>query len=128
MPLDAGDPSLDARVDDGADDRLERALVCAACGQEVTSARSATTVAGRHHHTFMNPSADVFHVRCFADAPGAALRGPATDEYSWFPGLAWRIALCRGCGSQLGWSFQPGPGGAVAFFGLIAERLLERGD
>jgi hypothetical protein len=99
----------------------ERAILCAACGAEVTRREAQLEVGGRHEHVFMNPAGNVFHVRCFAAAPGAAARGGPSDEYSWFPPLAWRFAHCRACGAQLGWRFEDQP----PFFGFIREAIAD---
>ena len=52
-------------------------------------------------------------------APGAAPAGGASDEFTWFPGYSWRIALCRDCGRHMGWQFL----GDDDFFGLIKTHL-----
>lgn len=76
---------------------------------------------GNHRHTFMNPDGVVFALRLFRYAPGAAERGRATADYSWFPPHAWRFADCSNCWMQLGWAFS----GERSFFALIAERIVE---
>ncbi len=131
MPLDAGDP--DGHHQPGAapdeEERAERAIRCADCGAEVTSRRHRVEMGGRHAHTFMNPSAFVFHIRLFAEAGGCQVAGAPTDAYAWFPGYCWRYALCAACGQHLGWSYEPhSPPGPVAFYGLIEERLLDEED
>lgn len=78
--------------------------------------------AGGHEHGRINPAGLSFHIACFAAAPGAAAVGPATLEHSWFAGYGWRIALCGGCGEQLGWRFEAPDGDR--FFGLIVGRLM----
>ncbi|XP_022788151.1 uncharacterized protein LOC111328060 isoform X3 [Stylophora pistillata] len=30
----------------------------------------------------------------------------AFEEHSWFPGYAWRVAVCPQCGAHMGWSFE----------------------
>jgi hypothetical protein len=128
LPLDAGDPEAQgaAQVATDEEERPARAIRCADCGAEVTSRRHQVEVGGRHAHTFMNPSAYVFHIRLFSEAPGCHVAGAPTDAYAWFPGHSWRYALCGGCGAHLGWSYEPhDPPGPVAFFGLIEERLVD---
>ena len=97
-------------------------IVCRACGTPVTTAGLRRTAAGAHRHVFHNPHGIVFEVGCFSAAPGAVPEGPATTEFTWFPGHAWRVALCRGCAAHLGWRFS---GGGDAFWGLILPRLAE---
>jgi hypothetical protein len=48
--------------------------------------------------------------------------GEPSSEWSWFPGMRWRLALCGTCDSQLGWHFE---GQAPPFWGLILDRLIE---
>jgi len=103
--------------------KSERAIACAACLATVTSARHRIAVHGSHDHRFMNPGGFLFHIGCFAEAIGCTIFGPDSHEYPWFPGLAWRYALCTSCGQHLGWHFH-GKGGE-AFFGLVLDRLTE---
>lgn len=69
---------------------------------------------------FVNPHGHVFEVGCFATAHVRSI-GPASHFFSWFPGYAWRVALCPGCGAHLGWAY----GDDAGFFGLILPRLVE---
>lgn len=127
MPLSCYQPGRDGEepvrapaVDDGADEEGDRAVRCGACGHDVTSQRAALAVGGEIDHTFFNPAGVIFEIRCFERAPGCAVAGAPTTEFSWFPGYAWRYAACSACGSHLGWSFQ---GVEPAFFGLIERQL-----
>lgn len=99
-------------------------LVCRACGHKVakTGARMADEDGGRR--VFCNPHGLVFEVILVKTAPGCVCAGPAVSEFSWFPGYAWRIALCRGCAAHLGWRFE----GESVFFGLIESALEEIGE
>ncbi len=106
----------------GAASGAERAIVCAACGHELTRAASAISVAGSHAHTFMNPGGFVFEIACYRDAPGVVGAGPSSAEWSWFPGYRWRIALCGACAVHVGWSFTSE---ADRFFGLSQDRIGE---
>jgi hypothetical protein len=98
----------------------ERAIVCARCEHAITGERQRIAVLDAHEHRFMNPAGLLFHIGCFARADGCVVIGPASDEYPWFPGYLWRIALCGSCADHLGWHFQSG---ASAFFGLRLDRL-----
>jgi hypothetical protein len=79
----------------------------------------------------------VYRIGCFRQARGCAQAGEFTEEYSWFPGRAWRYALCSGCRTHLGWAFRAAgsaPGGTASaggaggteaeFYGLILDRLV----
>ena len=81
------------------------------------------SVAGQVLHHRTNPAGVAFTFGCFSAAPGAEPVGEATGRHSWFPGYAWRLALCWGCGTHLGWQFE---GAEPTFFGLILDRLTTR--
>jgi hypothetical protein len=100
-------------------------LVCRACGHDVTSTSERIAMQGAHDHRKTNPAGYTFHVGCFRRAPGAPGRGPVSEEHTWFAGYAWQIAVCAGCGGQLGWLFHAE---ASRFHGLILERLRPRAD
>ncbi len=101
----------------------EEFIRCRACHRVVTHPRERTEVQGAHRHTFANPSGVVFEIGCFGTAAGCAYAGPTTDEFSWFRGHRWKIAVCGGCLSHLGWRFIST--GGHAFHGLILNRLIE---
>jgi hypothetical protein len=100
-----------------------RRLLCVACGNPVTTTLSRTEVSGQHHHVFCNPAGLVFEIGCFREAPGAAAAGPPENFFSWFPGYAWRVAICRNCLAHLGWAY-----GEDDFWGLILDRLVEEDE
>ena len=109
-------------VEDGTE---EGGLCCTACGQHITHAAQACSVAGAHDHRFTNPHGIGYRVSCFATAPGVRTVGPETDEHTWFPGYRWTVAVCAGCGGHLGWRFRSSEAG---FYGLITPRLGPCGD
>jgi len=99
-----------------------QAIFCRACGKAGTSRDRKIAVRGSHAHTFFNPAGIVFELGCFSTAPGCHQAGAASSEFTWFAGHVWRYALCRGCNSHLGWSFESGD---HAFWGLILANLTE---
>jgi hypothetical protein len=101
----------------------DRLLVCVACGLGITSASARTTRSGCHHHTFSNPDGFVFHIGCFATAPGCRAASAPSSDFTWFPGFAWQVATCGGCGEHLGWLFRSAE---ETFCGLILDRLVEQ--
>jgi hypothetical protein len=103
----------------------EKRLVCAACGHVVTRLADQTAVNGEHAHTCTNPHGKTFHIGCFREAKGCKAVGPSTDEFTWFAGYVWSVALCRNCDVHLGWLFRSS---TDRFFGLILDRLVERAD
>lgn len=129
LSLLRGAPESAGRPDAGADGfpaRGEggRRIVCRACGQTLTTARARTQRDGSHRHVFANPHGLVFDLALFSAAPGCRGEGPASTEFTWFPGCSWQAVRCRRCAVHLGWRFTPLAGGA-AFYGLIADRLAE---
>ena len=103
------------------DEKTDDAIYCARCGHLVTRTRWKIALGGGEH-VFTNPAGITFRVVCFAEAPGAAAEGGATDDHTWFPGYLWCFALCKGCGTHLGWHYQ-GDASADNFFGLIKDKL-----
>ncbi len=116
------DEAVDRQTGDADADKSQW-LVCVACEHRITTDEDRLVVNDRHEHTFMNPHAFAYHIGCFARAPGAFGRGPATLEVTWFPGYAWQLAHCGGCGAHMGWLFR---GDSQQFYGLIVDRLVRR--
>lgn len=115
--LDATRRSPALHDDDDAGD--ERVVVCRACKAAVARYEDRVVIGGGDLHTFVNPQGQVFELLCFARAQGAVGIGEGTLAYTWFPGHAWRVAVCRACGVQLGWRYD----GAALFWGLIRDAL-----
>ncbi|CAL1145905.1 unnamed protein product [Cladocopium goreaui] len=71
----------------------------------------------------------------FSRAGGAVAEGREYDDgTTWFPGWIWRMAICRRCGTHLGWRFESrswnrsgGRGDASLFWGLIWRHLRQHG-
>jgi hypothetical protein len=101
-----------------------RNICCVACHTPVTDADFRIDVGGRHEHTFFNPAGVVFHIVVFAAAPGCRGVGPFSEEFTWFPGHRWQIAVCAACAEHLGWHFE----GASQFTALIAQRIADCPD
>ena len=98
----------------------EEELRCAACGHPITRPKLRISVNGQHGHTFVNPAGILFEIGCFSEAEGCGELGPESDEFSWFPGYSWQVAVCRSCMTHLGWRFWSS---GRTFYGLILNRL-----
>lgn len=96
-----------------------KAVRCAACRLRLTEVNQRIAVAGRHAHTVFNPAGVVFHVVCFAVAPGCRGVGVFCSDFSWFKGHRWQIAVCARCGEHVGWYFC----GDASFTALIEQRI-----
>jgi hypothetical protein len=119
VPLPEGEEQSKSSTDD------EEWIRCGACSARLAPARSRLEVNGAHEHAFMNPAGLHFVVACFAVAPGCDSMGEASSVWTWFPGHAWKIALCRGCGEHVGWSFHAADG--APFYGLVRDRVVGSG-
>lgn len=100
-------------------------LYCKACGHLVTRGRFRIGVNGAHDHTVFNPAGRVFTIGCFKEAPGAGNVGAPTDDFTWFKGYDWRIAICLGCKIHVGWLYT-GESAPAVFFGLILAKLTSQ--
>jgi len=114
--------AIQAQIEGAARGGDDPTLRCASCGHAITSKSAAFEVDGAHEHVRSNPAGFTFRIGCFREAPGCAGEGVPSEDWSWFPGYAWQIALCRRCGSHLGWVFRLDP---ASFYGLIKGRLVE---
>lgn len=125
-PPGHGPGSRPAHVPAEAGTDPERMMVCRQCGHAITRPDQAISVDGAHRHTFANPHGAVYEIGCFGSANGCAAVGPASDEFTWFKGFFWRIAVCRGCQIHLGWLFESMA--MSRFYGLIVDRLAVAND
>jgi len=95
---------------------------CAFCNEPVTETTAAIEVAGLHRHMFTNPAGISYEIALFRHT-ACITHGVATDEYTWFTGYHWQLALCQYCKAHLGWRYTRS--GADHFYGLICSHLVE---
>lgn len=98
---------------------------CAACGADIAGEDDVLALPGRDPvELHVNPHGIAFRVLTLADA-AARVSGPLYPAFTWYPGYAWRVALCPTCETHLGWRYERvlPAGGPIGFFGLIADRL-----
>jgi hypothetical protein len=103
-------------------DPAPRVLACAACQRVITSTGDRIEVSGSHEHLFVNPDNQCFRIGCFGSASGLLRVGPASLEFTWFPGYAWQSQICAGCRDFLGWLYRKGD---HRFHGLVLDALVE---
>lgn len=96
-------------------------LICRVCANPITSKSEQIEVNECLVHTFENPGGIIFTIGCFKNAVGCTSIGSATLQYTWFPGYAWRVCVCRECHNHLGWHYQLQQD---HFFGLIMKQLV----
>ena len=101
----------------------ENKIRCKACRQVITHRKEMISVNGAHRHSFANPTGLVFEIGCFGSAWGCSHVGPTTNEFTWFKGYFWKIAICGKCQTHLGWRFSASSG--HVFHGLILNRLTD---
>jgi hypothetical protein len=99
----------------------ETGVLCRHCRHRITGGSWAISVNGAHHHVFANPHGLVFDILCYSRADGCHATQESSDEFTWFPGYRWHIALCRVCAGHLGWKFVSRED---LFYGLAAEYLI----
>jgi len=102
----------------------ENYLLCRQCLQIITSTSEMIEVSGFHQHTFANPEGIIFEIGCFRKAIGCWYIGPATEEFTWFKGFQWKVAVCSRCLIHLGWLYY----GNESFHGLILDRLVRSAE
>jgi len=101
-------------------------ILCSQCLQIITHPSEQIVVDGFHQHTFANPHGIIFDIGCFRSAIGCGYLGTPSDEFSWFKGFSWRVAVCSSCLMHIGWLFSSTD--KSSFLGLILERLIESGS
>ncbi len=112
-----GDESIEKESDN------DENILCRQCCQVVTSCAERMEVQGAHQHTFANPGGVIYRIGCFRSVRGCVFIGSATEEWSWFKGFSWKIAVCSSCLTHLGWVYLSA--GHKSFNGLILNRLIQ---
>jgi len=95
---------------------------CVQCLNAITKPIDRIVIGGAHGHTFANPHGILFEIACFSIADGCRYLGPGTDEFTWFKGYTWKIAVCGKCLLHLGWQYTSSD--KNSFYGLIVDRLI----
>jgi len=120
------DELLDSFVEEEVEEKIsddEDYILCRQCLNIITSSAERIEVHGAHQHTFANPHGIVFEIGCFRNVIGCGYAGPSSDEFTWFMGYSWRVAVCFKCLTHLGWLFTSA--GHDSFNGLILDRLVD---
>jgi len=101
---------------------------CSACNSVVTYSDRLVVVSGSMRHGFANPIGVFCDFYTFSSCPGAVAFGTPTEEFSWFAGYFWNLALCKSCNSHLGWHYTADPQseGLPEFWGILAHKILTR--
>jgi len=94
---------------------------CRQCLLIITQKTERIEINGSHQHVNANPHGIVFEIGCFKTAVGCSTIGHSSNEWSWFSGYSWKIAVCRRCLIHLGWLFSSSA--PSHFYGFILNRL-----
>jgi hypothetical protein len=114
------DISQKNQLKDKEDNDKESFLSCRACGYPITRRKDRISINEKNEYVFTNPHGYIFHIGCFARAPGCIISGEETTYFSWFNGYSWQIALCGQCTALLGWFFSSKN---TQFFGIILDKI-----
>ena len=116
-------------VDAGTDevDGGAQRLLCRDCGQLVTSREQAFSPDGQGpERVFFNPVGLVMRILTVRHARGLGRVGGRSDEFTWFAGYSWQVAICAACGQHLGWLYEAmGERSPAVFWGLLLDRLVD---
>ena len=94
-------------------------LLCRECDRPIASMHNCVTMTEREQDTvFVNPGGASHGLTCVSAVEQKRLLyvGQPSTQFSWFPGFAWTIMVCRHCGVHMGWRFsrpERGAGGCV---------------
>ncbi len=112
----------------GLADDAGRLLVCRHCGAAISDSGALFPMGGdKLTHVFSNPYGKLHELVTARRAQGLILQGPASAEFTWFPGYVWEIAYCAGCRAHLGWQFtaERGDTEPQRFYGLLVAEVVE---
>nr|XP_047127111.1 protein cereblon isoform X1 [Hydra vulgaris] len=101
-------------------------LACASCESIITDKKELFCLSERSPMAaYVNSYGYVHETATFYKASNISLTGRPSTEYSWFPGYAWTIALCKCCHKDLGWKFTATHKGLTPskFWGLTRKSL-----
>lgn len=91
---------------DAPDSLGDDALRCPSCGTPWAARDDVFPMTPEGaEHVELNPHGWFHDFVTVLRAHNLALEGDPTTEHTWFPGYAWTIAWCRGCGAHAGWRF-----------------------
>lgn len=96
-------------------------FICAFCYNPIADPLRQIIIHQSFRHIFANPYGYVFEIGCFSDVIGCRRASISSNEFSWFIGYSWQIAICTNCSAHLGWYFLSE---SDRFWGLILEKLI----
>lgn len=124
-------PGRQHQFDPAVRERRGRRLRRRHCATVVSDVAAMFAADGRSPiAVFANPHGRVFEVVTVLHADNLLFASGSTTDFTWFPGYAWRVALCARCLAHLGWSFVGARSDVspATFFGLLRADLVEEED
>jgi hypothetical protein len=117
-------PDISVVVKDKADaPENDELILCRQCHQIIARPADRISTNGAHRHVFANPHGIVYEIGCFGGVTGCGSVGGTSTEFTWFAGYSWRVIICTGCLTHLGWVFIAR--GGDRFYGLILDNLID---
>ncbi|XP_001603993.2 protein cereblon isoform X1 [Nasonia vitripennis] len=109
----------------------DRILVCSNCEKHIGNQSDLFPMSKEGpQSTFCNSGGFIHDTVTLYQAKNLTLNAePPSAEYSWFPGYAWTIATCKGCGIHMGWQFTADKDKTLrpsAFWGLTRRGLKSK--
>ncbi|XP_015519309.1 uncharacterized protein [Neodiprion pinetum] len=106
-----------------AEDPVPDFVLCRECGGDLADShylvnrlspealiKSNQTLFGREEievQLLSNPLGIQFYVFTTSSAKCVSIGENWHNDFSWFPGYAWKLCFCSQCGSHVGWMFEP---------------------
>lgn len=115
-------PNVVSRQQGESESSLDRSIHCATCATRLTHAKCAIVVNAAHEHSVINPQGCLYRIRCFNSVENVSPAGEPSQEFTWFPGYAWTVLLCRQCSQHVGWQFDAAN---ARFFVLIVAQIVD---
>ncbi|MCS6914930.1 MAG: cereblon family protein [Myxococcales bacterium] len=123
-PKRAPDRAPIAQDEDAAS--VRRPICCRSCGAVIADAADLLHPVEGQGQVFFNPYGILHEVVTVRHTRGVLPRGPATTEFTWFAGYAWRHAHCARCDAHLGWHYEAVSSEATppSFWGLRRSEII----
>ncbi|XP_045530007.1 protein cereblon-like [Pieris brassicae] len=108
---------------------LNSVLCCVSCSTEIARRENMFAMSTEGvHSNYINLGGYMHDLVTVTQTQNIQLSGPASAEFSWFPGYAWSIALCVCCMAHVGWRFDALKRAVrpSQFFGLCRNNVVPR--
>jgi len=102
-----------------------KAYLCLNCNLAITYSDRLLAVSGSKRHSYVNPAELTCEFLTFSSCPGGMTLGLPTEQYSWFSGYSWCLAVCGNCHNHLGWHYRrlSESEGPTEFWGILINQI-----